>query len=117
MNAQQIIEKYFNAWTNADLATAGSFLADDLDFRGSIDELSTAAEFLNSLSQFVTLLKEVKLVESYFGEDGGALLYDCITNTPAGTVRSAEFFKVTGDKITEIRLVFDATELRKLVGR
>jgi hypothetical protein len=30
-------------------------------------------------------------------------------------IRTAEFFSTTGDKISEIRLVFDASELRKLM--
>jgi hypothetical protein len=44
------------------------------------------------------------------------MLYDCETATPAGVIRTAEFFSIAGGKITEIRLVFDASELRKLMS-
>jgi hypothetical protein len=56
------------------------------------------------------------LIQSIFSESGGALLYDCETMSPAGVIRTAEFFTVTAGKIKSIRLVFDATELRKLMS-
>ena len=37
MNSRDLIEKYHNAWTAGDFATARACLADDLDFQGSID--------------------------------------------------------------------------------
>jgi hypothetical protein len=36
--------------------------------------------------------------------------------SPGGVLRTAEFFTVKDNKIKSIRLVFDATELRKLMG-
>ena len=42
-------------------------------------------------------------------------LYDCETGSPAGVIRTAEFFTITRGKISEIRLVFDASELRKMM--
>jgi hypothetical protein len=36
--------------------------------------------------------------------------------SPAGVIRTAEFFTITDGRIKSIRLVFDATELRKLMG-
>jgi hypothetical protein len=61
------------------------------------------------------MLRGVKLLKSFFDQDGAALLYDCDTVSPAGMIRTAEFFSTSGDKISEIRLVFDASELRKLM--
>ena len=43
-----------------------------------------------------------------------AVLYDCDLIRPAGTHRFAEFFRVENGRITELRLLFDATEYRKL---
>ena len=36
------------------------------------------------------------------------MLYDMVTNTPAGTAFIAEWIEVKGDKIASIRTVFDA---------
>jgi hypothetical protein len=116
MDARQLIETYHNAWTTGDFNTARRCLDDNLDFRGSIDAFSNAEDFVNALKGFKGVVRGVVLLKSYFDHGGGALLYDCDTVTPAGVIRTSEFFAVDRGKITEIRLVFDAGELRKLMG-
>ena len=115
MNARQLIETYHSAWTSGDFVAARACLADDLDFKGSIDSFHTADEFIVALTQFQRMLRQVTLLQSLFEQDGAALLYDCDTASPAGVIRSAEFFTAKGGKISAIRLVFDASELRKLM--
>jgi len=117
MSVRLLIESYHNAWSSGDFATARRCLADDLDFKGSIDTFHKADDFVGELKQFHGMLRGVKLLRSFFDEDGAALLYDCDTVTPVGVIRTAEFFAVSAGKITGIRLVFDATELRKLMQR
>jgi hypothetical protein len=117
MNSRDLIEKYHKAWTGGDFTTARACLADDLDFQGSIDAFHTADEFIAALRQFQGMLRNVTMRKGFFDEGGAALLYDCDTLTPAGVIRTAEFFSTRGDKISEIRLVFDASELRKLMGK
>jgi hypothetical protein len=115
MDAKEIVTRYHKAWTGGDMKSARGYLADDLDFQGSIDTFTRADDFIAALSGFQKMLRGVNLIQSFFSQTGAALLYDCDTPTPAGMIRTAEFFKVAGGKITEIRLVFDATELRKLM--
>jgi hypothetical protein len=115
MSTQQLIETYHNAWTAGDFVAARRCLADDLDFKGSIDAFHKADDFVVSLKRFQGMLRGVKLLKSFFDQDGAALLYDCDTVTPAGVIRTAEFFSTSNGKISEIRLVFDASELRKLM--
>lgn len=117
MSVRQLIEAYHKAWSSGDFAAARRCLADDIDFKGSIDTFHKADDFVGELKRFHGMLRGVKLLRSFFDEDGAALLYDCDTMTPVGVIRTAEFFSVSGGKITEIRLVFDATELRKLMQR
>jgi hypothetical protein len=115
MIARQLIETYHNAWTTGDFITARQCLADDLDFKGSIDTFRKADDFVVALKRFQSMLRGVKLLKSFFDQDGAALLYDCDTVTPAGVIRTAEFFSTTNGKISKIQLVFDASELRKLM--
>jgi hypothetical protein len=51
------------------------------------------------------------------GEEEAMLLYDVHTNTPAGTLRTAEYFRLTGTKIASTILVFDATEWKAMLAR
>ncbi len=117
MTTRQLIETYYGAWTTGDVAGARACLSDDLDFRGSIETFKSADDFIVSLRQFLGMLRGVTMLQSYFSEAGAALLYDCDTASPAGVMRTAEFFTVRDGKIAEIRLVFDASELRKMMGR
>lgn len=115
MNTRQLIEAYHNAWTIGDFVTARNCLADDLDFKGSIDTFHKADDFIDALKRFQSMLRGVNLLKSFFDQDGAVLLYDCDTVSPAGVIRTAEFFSTTRGKISEISLVFDASELRKLM--
>lgn len=116
MDTKQVITNYHNAWTSGNMKEARAFLADDLDFQGSIDTFHRADDFIGALTMFQKMLSGVSLIYSFYSDSGAALLYDCETMTPAGKIRTAEFFTVTDGKITSIRLVFDATELRKLMA-
>ncbi len=115
MDTRQLIETYHHAWTNGDFVTARACLADKLDFQGSFNTFSKAEDFIAVLTQFKQLLKGVTLLNSFFDHQSAALLYDCDSASPAGIIRTAEFFTVSDNKISAIRLVFDATELRKLM--
>ena len=117
MDAKQVVTNYYNAWTCGDMSVARVYLADDLDFQGSIDTFRRADDFIVALTMFQKMLRRVNLVQSSYSEGGAALLYDCDTMSPAGVIRTAEFFTVRDGKIRSIRLVFDATELRKLMAR
>jgi len=116
VDAKKIVTKYHNAWTSGDLEAARACLAEDLDFQGSIDSFCRADDFIAALTMFHKMLKGVSLIQSFFAKGGAALLYDCDTMTPAGVLRTAEFFTVANGKIQSIRLVFDATELRRQMG-
>jgi hypothetical protein len=98
------------------MSTARSFLADDLDFQGPIDTFTRADEFIATLTGFAQMLTRVDLLQEFYTDDAAALLYDCVTNSPAGTIRTAEFFRLRDGKIATIRLVFDATTLRQVMS-
>ena len=116
MSAADVIRMYHEAWTQRDMSTARSYLADDLDFQGSIDTFSSADEFIATLTGFAQMLTRVDLLQDFYTDDSAALLYDCVTNSPAGTIRTAEFFWLRDGKIATIRLVFDATVLRQAMS-
>jgi len=115
MDTKQIVTSYHNAWTSGDVKAARVYLADDLDFQGSIETFKHADDFIVALAGFQKMLRGVNLIQSFFSESGAALLYDCDTMSPAGVIKTAEFFTFAGGKIKSIRLVFDATQLRKLM--
>ena len=114
--ARDVVRAYHAAWTGGDIQRARSFLADGLDFQGSIDSFTSADAFAAALTGFASRVERVDLVSEQYGDREAALLYDCVTRSRAGALRTAEFFRLDDDgRICTIRLVFDATELRKLM--
>ena len=116
MSDGNLVRKYHEAWTQRDMTTARSCLADDLDFQGPIDTFSSADDFIATLTGFAQMLTRVDLRQQFYTDDAAALLYDCDTNSPAGTIRTAEFLGLRDGKIASIRLVFDATVLRRVMS-
>jgi SnoaL-like domain len=116
MNDPNVVRKYHESWTERDMATARSCLADDLHFQGPIDTFSSADEFIATLTGFAQMLTRVDLLQEFYTDAAAALLYDCVTNSPAGTIRTAEFFGLRDGNIASIRLVFDATVLRQVMS-
>jgi hypothetical protein len=116
MSAKDVVQGYHAAWTQGDLGRARGFLSDALDFQGSVDRFTSADAFVATLAQFLQMVERVELLFELYHDREAALLYDCVTASPAGVIRTAEFFRLDDDdRIATIRLVFDATELRKLM--
>jgi hypothetical protein len=116
MDIRQVVTNYHNVWTSGDMKAARVYLADDLDFQGSIDKFNRTDDFIVALTMFQKMLSRVTLIDSFYSDSGAALLFDCEMMGPVDVIRTGEFFTVKGDKIKAMRLVFDATELRKLMA-
>jgi ketosteroid isomerase-like protein len=103
----EIVERYFDAWTSKDFATARALLRDDLSFRGPIETLDTADALIDSLkglSQIVTGADRRSLIER---GDEVAVVYDLHT-IPVPDAPVAEWYTVREGKIASIQAFFDA---------
>jgi hypothetical protein len=118
---RELVQAYYNSWKNGmasyDAERLRSILAPDLRFEGPIAGKRDGLEpFLVGLSDFVRALKAYQMVRQVDAGDEASALYDCKIGVSAGTLRFAEFFRVQNDKIQEIRLLYDATEFRRLMA-
>ena len=114
---RRAVEGYFNAWTTHRPDDAFAFLADDLKFAGPTAAYDSAEAFRPALNAFAAMTKRAKIVELLIGDERAALLYDCELPDPVGVLRIASFFTVRNGKIAAYDTRFDATDLRKLLGR
>jgi ketosteroid isomerase-like protein len=57
MDAKEIVTRYHQAWTGGDIKAAREYLADDLDFKGSIDTFNRADDFIAALAGFQKMLR------------------------------------------------------------
>ena len=73
-----------------------------------------APALVPGVERFAKSVTSFLLIQELCTGNEMAVLYDCGLTRPAGTHRFAEFFRVENGRITELRLLFDATEYRKL---
>jgi ketosteroid isomerase-like protein len=73
-----------------------------------------AEALVPGVQRFATSVTSFRMIQELCVGNEMAVLYDCSLTRPAGTHRFAEFFRVENGRITELRLLFDATEYRKL---
>lgn len=114
-----LLDGYYDSWKGGlatfDEARLRSLLAPNLDFEGPIAGRRTGAEpFLQGLARVVGTMRAFHPLQRIHGETEASALYDC--DLPGGRVRFAEFFRVAGDRIQAIALLYDAGEFRRCGG-
>jgi ketosteroid isomerase-like protein len=114
--AGEIVDRYFKAFGSGDTATARSLLRDNLDFKGPIDEFHNADDLMKSLQQLAQIVKGVEVRKIFVDGQDVCMIYDLVTNTPAGTSPVAEWHHVDGEKIASIRVYFDARPFAPMFG-
>jgi SnoaL-like domain len=116
-NTREIVRAYHEAWTSGDIAAAGQFLGEDFTTRAPVGSYDSKDAYLTGLSRFRGFVTGLDLISELYGDGEAMLLYDVHTDTPAGTLRTAEYFKLRGDRIASTLLVFDATEWKAMLAR
>jgi len=107
---RDVVRRYHAAWTGGNVADAGQYIADSFTTRAPVGSYDSRGDYLTGLRNFRTrFVTGVDLIAEFFQDRAAFLLYDVHTNTPAGTIRTAEYFTLADDKIESTTLVFDAT--------
>jgi len=106
--AKDIVMEYQRALGSNDWTAARRFLKDDMKFKGPIAAYDRPEPYLEDLKKLHPIIKGVDMKKIFVDGDDVCLLYDMITNTPAGTAFISEWYHVEGKKIASVRVVFDA---------
>ena len=105
-----LVKQYYEAITDERIDALP--LADDFRFEGPIMQINGAEEFKSQLKQMRPMIKSMDLEQQFSSGDEHCAVYTFHANIPIKPVRMAEWFSLRGDKISRIRLVFDASEMR-----
>jgi hypothetical protein len=108
---------YQKALGSGDWKGARYFLKDDLKFKGPIAEHDTSEAYIEDLKRLHGIIKRVDVKKVFADGDDVCLLYDMVTNTPAGTAFICEWYHVEGGKVGSIRVVFDARPFAPLFAK
>ena len=116
-NASEIVESYRAALGRGDFANARNLMQDDMIFEGPLDTFNKADDYLEALKKLASIIQRIDLKKVFVDGDDVCVLYDMVTNTPAGTAFIAEWYQVKDGKIAALRAVFDARPFATLFGR
>jgi ketosteroid isomerase-like protein len=106
--AAEVVERYQRAFGSGDIETARSLLADDLHFKGPIEEFDNADDYIQSVAKLARIVAGTDVKKVLAQGNDVVTIYDLHTNTPAGTSNVAEWATVENGKIAEMRVFFDA---------
>jgi hypothetical protein len=115
-SAGQVVQSFMGAMGKGDFAGARTYLHDDLSFRGPIDAFDKPEPYLQALQKLHKMVERVDMRKMFVDGNDVCLLYDLVTNTPAGTSFVCEWMQVRGDRIASIRVVFDARPFAAMFG-
>jgi hypothetical protein len=111
-----IVRAYHDAWTGGDIEAAAEHLDARFATRAPVGTYDSKGEYLIGLARFRGLVTGVDLLSELYGDDEATLIYDVHTDTPAGTLRTAEHFKLEAERIVSTELIFDATEWKAMLA-
>jgi hypothetical protein len=107
MKAKDIVDAYRKAWEAKDFPTARTYLADNLDFAGPIDTFNNADDYIEAIKGLSQIVTGTVTKREFVDGDDVAVFYDLHT-VVAATAPIAEWYRVQADRISMIRVHFDA---------
>jgi hypothetical protein len=84
-SAKEIVERYKAAMGRGDFTAARELLHDDLAFYGPIDTFNRADDYIAASKRLANIIQRIDLKKVFVDGDDVCVLYDMVTNTPAGT--------------------------------
>jgi hypothetical protein len=83
------------------------FLAPDLRFRGPAMTRTSAGEVLAALKRLAAIHVRNDVKHVFVDGDHVCVIYDLVTDTPAGALPAVEWLQFAGDRISSIDLYYD----------
>ena len=116
-SAKDVVLGHQKALGGGDWAGARRFLHDDLSFVGPFESFRKPEPYIEALQKLHHIIDRVEPRKMFVDGDDVCMLYDMVTKTPAGTAFICEWYRVKGDRIASIRVVFDARPFAPLFGK
>lgn len=110
-DAGSVVSTYVHAWTSGDFETARSMLHDTVTFAGPLGTANGIDECMEGLRRLKRIVKTSEQRRLIVDGDDVCLIYDLVSNTPAGTVPTAGWFQVRDGRIAGFQVFFDARPL------
>ncbi len=120
-SVRELAGDYNQAFGNGDFERLESLLHPDLVFGGAAKETHGAAEYLAGLRRLAPAILRNEVRTILVEGNQAFVLYDFVTDTPAGAVLSGELLTIDNGLIRSITLLYDMRRwpefLQSLAGR
>ena len=94
MDATQIVQHFYKALEQKDFSAVRGYLHDGLSFQGPIDTFHKAEPYLEAIKGLSKIVQRVDVKKMFVDGNDVCVLYDLVTNTPAGTSFVAEWIGI-----------------------
>ena len=105
--AKQVALEYIDACGRKDYDTVSRLLSASMTFAGPGNALTGAAPYLAVLRRLGPVWSRSDVKKVFVDGDEVCVIYDFVTDTPAGAVPIVEWLRVEGGKIASVALFFD----------
>ncbi|HYV94287.1 MAG TPA: nuclear transport factor 2 family protein [Chitinophagales bacterium] len=103
-----ILKQFYDAAIKRDLATARTYLADDLVFEGLFETYQSADQYMEALTGLLSITVRLDVRKIITEGSDAAIFFELETKAPAeGIVLVAEWHQVMNGKIFHVRSAFD----------
>jgi ketosteroid isomerase-like protein len=106
-NPKTLALDYLDAVSKKELARLDGLLAPDLAFRGPASTRSTARDFVGALERIGVIHVRSDVKRVFVDGNDVCVIYDFVTDTPAGVVPTVEWLRVEDGRIRAIDLYYD----------
>jgi ketosteroid isomerase-like protein len=107
-DARSVATTLLRAWTSGDFATTRSLIHDDVTFVGPLGVTEGADDYMRGLQGFARMVKGAEQRQVIAEGDDVCIIYDLITDTPAGAIPTAGWYRVRDGRVSSLRVFFDA---------
>lgn len=106
-DAKTIALTYIDACGRKNLDTVAPLLAPDMTFVGPRGPVAGAAPYLAVLRRLAPVWVRSDVHKVFADGPDVCVIYDLVTDTPAGAVPIVEWLRVEDGRITRVTLIFD----------
>ena len=111
--AKQVALEYIEACGRKDYDTVSRLLSPSLTFVGPGNALTGAAQYLAVLRRLGPVWKRSDVKKVFVDGDEVCVIYDFVTDTPAGAVPLVEWLRVEDGRIASVTLFFDRVTFKQ----
>lgn len=107
----ELVRAYYDSWKGGaehfDEARLRGVLHPRLQFEGPASKRDNAEDCLPGIQRFGSTVRAQRMLQMFANGPEAVAIYDCDLTGPVRSLRFAEVFRVEGDRICSIRLMYD----------